>query len=268
MIQIPIKKSYDKIEKFVSINVITGYRIKVKNGWIHKKRFSNKYELIFVADGFLNISIDDNLMVLKKNDLLIIPPYCIVSGTKKSEDFIDFYTIEFFCDNFSFFKIQNMCINAKNRGIVEIVQILNTICNADNELDCIHDAALLSLLYKFKTSNEKIFSNNILITQIVDYINENITNPLSVDKISKHFNYNNDYISRIFKDCYGYSIKDYINRQKLALAKKLLITSDISINKIAESLGFADGTLFNKFFYYHENITPTRYRINVGNFKT
>ena len=77
---------------------------------------------------------------------------------------------------------------------------------------------------------------------------------------AEHFGYNKDYLLRLFRERYGITIKKYINEKKMTMVKRILITTDMSVAKIGASIGFEETELFEKFFKYHEKVTPQRYR--------
>lgn len=52
---------------------------------------------------------------------------------------------------------------------------------------------------------------------------------LTVNNVSKHFKYNVDYLSKVFKSTMGLSIKYYITSQKRELAKYYLLNTNYSI---------------------------------------
>lgn len=59
----------------------------------------------------------------------------------------------------------------------------------------------------------------------------------------------------------GDCAKTLIEKRLLLESKRLLVHSKLSINAIADELGFIDGTQFAKFFKKYENITANEFRI-------
>jgi YesN/AraC family two-component response regulator len=110
-------------------------------------------------------------------------------------------------------------------------------------------------VFSFK-SNE---NTNKLVTEIAAWITANRDTPLKADQISKHFGYNADYISRLFKAHYGKSLKEYMSNVKIDYIKQLLLTSELPLSDVAYNAGFYDYKYFLKFFKYHEGITPTQF---------
>ena len=54
--------------------------------------------------------------------------------------------------------------------------------------------------------------------------------------------------------------RQYISSEKIKLSKDLLLTTRLSVKEIAARLGFGSENLFIKFFKYHEDISPAKFR--------
>ncbi|WP_245308217.1 helix-turn-helix domain-containing protein [Halalkalibacter urbisdiaboli] len=78
--------------------------------------------------------------------------------------------------------------------------------------------------------------------------------------IAEKFNYNRDYLSRMFKQHTGTNLQEYIHLNKLAKAKELLTRTDQSVKDIALAIGIHDEKYFMRMFKAHEKVTPTEYR--------
>lgn len=55
-------------------------------------------------------------------------------------------------------------------------------------------------------------------------------------------------------------ITDYIRNARMEAAKKMLLTTALSVNEIAEKTGFPDTNYFIRLFKKTNNITPNQYR--------
>ena len=99
------------------------------------------------------------------------------------------------------------------------------------------------------------------VQNIKNFIKENIESEISISHLAKHFNYNEKYLGRIFKQKTGISIRQYISNQRISLAKRLLENGDLVIN-VANSVGFSNVTYFNYLFKQIVGQTPTEYREN------
>jgi len=93
-----------------------------------------------------------------------------------------------------------------------------------------------------------------------NYVNAFLHLPITVDSLCEKLGVSQPYLYRIFKQESGVSPKEYLQRQKLITAKKLLAETDFLISEIAASVGFTDALAFSKFFSKAEKISPSAYR--------
>ncbi|BCJ93301.1 AraC family transcriptional regulator [Anaerocolumna cellulosilytica] len=96
------------------------------------------------------------------------------------------------------------------------------------------------------------------VDQILDYINQNIDQPLSIDHLSKQFFLSESYICRIFKSATGTTINKYLTARRITKAKSLLAEGK-SVNEVCESCGFHDYSNFLKAFTKAVGISPKKY---------
>lgn len=103
-------------------------------------------------------------------------------------------------------------------------------------------------------------STEAVISKVKEYINNNLIEELTVDKLAEVVFLNPQYLMRLFKKKTGKSILEYIKEKKIALAKELLIKSEMSISRISEKLGYNNYSYFIKIFHREVGKTPKEYR--------
>jgi AraC-like DNA-binding protein len=89
-----------------------------------------------------------------------------------------------------------------------------------------------------------------------EHINENIT----LQELSKHYNYSASRFSSLFKQKTGYSPIDYFIQMKMQKASQQLDFTDHSVKDIAMSMGFDDPYYFSKRFRKIIGMSPKQYR--------
>ena len=99
------------------------------------------------------------------------------------------------------------------------------------------------------------------VEQLMQYVNFNYSNIISLDDLSRLANVNKTTLICIFKELYGTTPIQYINRLRMQKAKELLANTDTSIGEIAELIGFQSIHYFSRYFKLKENCTPVEYRI-------
>ena len=117
--------------------------------------------------------------------------------------------------------------------------------------------------------NEKIkepVENQKVISEIAEYLNEHIEQDISLDQCARYFNYNPNYLSRMFKKLFGKTYTEYMIDKKLERCKELLSERDLSINEISARLGYNSPQNFIRVFKKYTLMTPGQYR-NQQNLK-
>lgn len=98
------------------------------------------------------------------------------------------------------------------------------------------------------------------IRDIKRYILKNLENDISRTAIAAEFHLNPDYLSTLYKTKTGMTISEYITRERLKLAKKLLLSTDYPISEVSTRCGFQNISYFSKTFRKYELKTPLEYR--------
>lgn len=98
------------------------------------------------------------------------------------------------------------------------------------------------------------------IKNALKYIEQNISNPLSLDEIAGNAGISKFYLSKQFKRYIGQSVVEYITASRLNNAKELLRSTDLSVNEIALYCGIPHVTHFINLFKREEQLTPHVYR--------
>ena len=96
------------------------------------------------------------------------------------------------------------------------------------------------------------------IRNCMKYINENLSQKISVSSVANHCGISADYLSQIFKKEIGENLSTYILRQKLEKAKNLLL-SGVSSKEICIEVGFSSQAYFVTVFKRFYNMTPSEY---------
>ena len=93
-----------------------------------------------------------------------------------------------------------------------------------------------------------------------DYIDQHIEDKIQLKDLSDHVGYAEYYLSRKFKKETGMTINDYICKAKIERSKVLLLSTDMSIQEISDSLNYSSRNYFTKCFTTLTGITPGEYR--------
>lgn len=97
------------------------------------------------------------------------------------------------------------------------------------------------------------------VAKVIEYIKQNYTKDISLEKCAELVGSSYTYLSREFKKETGMRFVEYLNRQRINKAKSLLIRNDISMKEIVELSGFRNYNYFFKVFKESEGTTPSEF---------
>lgn len=103
------------------------------------------------------------------------------------------------------------------------------------------------------------------IQKALVYIEENLSDEISLDKLSKEVGLSKFHFQRVFKKQLNYGIYKYIQIRRISNVALLLLNSDLKIIDIALMSGFSSQEAFSRTFKLHYHLSPHQYRIQ---FKT
>lgn len=93
----------------------------------------------------------------------------------------------------------------------------------------------------------------------VKYLEDRYHENISITKLAKRAGYSVTYFTKKFKSAFGCTPTEYISNLRIERAKSLL-KSDMTISKIALSLGFCETSHFSNFFKSKTGLSPAFYR--------
>ena len=125
--------------------------------------------------------------------------------------------------------------------------------------------ALLNLLIRLApilnmaSAGESIHNKDFLrVSPILDYIRDNLAEPLTLDQIAGQFYISKHYLCRIFKAATGFSVMEYIIYSRVLRARQLL-QEGVSVQQAGELSGFSDNSHFIRTFGHLTGLTPGKY---------
>lgn len=98
------------------------------------------------------------------------------------------------------------------------------------------------------------------LQRAANFMEEELHRNLTLDQISAQANMGKYYFSHMFTKWYGISPMQYYMEKKMERACALLLKTGLSIDEIAEQLGYLDTGYFRKVFKNYFGITPGAFR--------
>lgn len=132
-----------------------------------------------------------------------------------------------------------------------ISQILTTMGRILSDKDYVHNI------------KHNIKNKNYAMYRMIRYIDREYLRIKSIKDISSHLSYSEYYLSHLFKEKMGITIKEYLNKKKISYAAQMLHSSELTVEQIAEHLGFPSAFSFRRIFKKHVGVTPSEYKKNT-----
>jgi len=119
-------------------------------------------------------------------------------------------------------------------------------------------AALKTLLTELHQWNSS--QNPPKIAYIQEYIQQNYAKNLSNQDLAKLVGYHEYYLNRVFLNCTGMSLHNYLIKVRLSHASFLILNTDQDLQSIPELVGFRSYPHFSSYFKKSYGYSPAEYR--------
>jgi two-component system response regulator YesN len=104
---------------------------------------------------------------------------------------------------------------------------------------------------------------NQIIKLAKGYIKENLSNDsLNLDLVSNHVELSSNYFCKLFREEEGISFSNYLNIQRIKLAKKMLKESNLKVYEISYKIGYSNPKYFSYVFKRITGLSPLEYKNN------
>ncbi|ETI69621.1 helix-turn-helix domain-containing protein [Neobacillus vireti] len=236
-------------------------------------------QIVFVINGVLTVETNSRFYSLAENDLLLLNRNQLyqVHGTNDNcvllltitDAFIDRYYPDYHRRRFQCFSrevemgrelkidkirrlLAEMMITYLRRDESYKLEIQGTICQI-----------LLILIRNFSgegTAFEKIDADDQRLTQIIDYMERNYEQQITLEEMAQKAFLSTGYLSRYFKQKMGMGFSRFLMNIRLKHGVKDLLYTTDSISQIAMKNGFPNTKSFSNLFKESYGVTPHEYR--------
>ncbi len=240
------------------------------------------FAVFMLIEGDVDFVIEGKRIALNPYDIVLVNNNELHHSIIKENSRIDFILLTI---NLDFF-LKNECIDFSdmvfNRAlgtgnvvyasdvikseVKDIYTRLEKYTLEENPCLTVVKSIIIELLYNLNklTSNERNSKHGqTKIKNIVEYINEHLTEKLSLDTIAKEFFFTKQYLCRFFKEQTGFTIKKYISYKRIVLMREMC-SGGMSIAEASIKAGFESYSSFYRTYSKLMNEPP---RNNLTKFK-
>lgn len=160
-----------------------------------------------------------------------------------------------------------------NHEITELINKLIRICSSNDKSKNIYaDLQLKELLIRLLQSQqlgqaEEGSGNNVNGNRqnfVLNYIQEHLTEKIAVDALSRKAYLSRNLFFRWFREQFGITPLEYVNKERIKLAKQLLAKPQSNIYDVSKLCGFTDVNYFIRVFRKLEGTTPKVYQSSLA----
>lgn len=247
--------------------------------------WQNSMEIIVGEHGYYEISCMQTTYEVRKDEILILPPGTIHSLIPREgcTGFVYFVDTSILKTIKSSSFVSPMLANPiyiteatnhkMHRVAITLLRYIRQAYFSDNQMRELHFYAhFLNLIaeigqhYSFPAQNIRHFRADKRkeyaekFIEIIQYINANYMNTLTLEGIARQFGLSKYHFSRLFKQYTDYTFYDYLSMQRIKAAEYCLSEPSKSITEIAFECGFSSLSTFSRVFKLQKHCTPSEYR--------
>jgi len=132
----------------------------------------------------------------------------------------------------------------------------DTILDLRNQMREVISGVIEEIAQGRKHMNLQVFE------EAIEYINDNFDKDITLEDVSRHVYISPYYFSHEFKKFTGMNFIEYLTKTRIKEAKKLLLTTDLSIGEISNRVGYEDPSYFGRVFKNLEGIPPSKFKVS------
>jgi AraC family transcriptional regulator, transcriptional activator of pobA len=255
--------------------------------FVRKEHANDFYSVILFTGGSGSIAVNNQSYPVRPQTICIVPPSQMHSfeGLENVEGIIFFFCQDFYVEEFSFIRLLNVfsytlltannvcnpCIVLSDTEFNPILTILHSIQSEYDSYTHSNSSAiiirshlnimLLKLTELYEAKSGKSNSNDsILIHSLSHLVESYFIQEQQLKFYTSAFNISESQLNEICNKHFNCGLKKILQTRLMQEARKMLLSSELSVSEIAYKLNFEDNSYFNKVFKNKTGLTPKRFR--------
>lgn len=226
-----------------------------------KEHVHDHVEFDYVERGSAKYEINGHVVVLRAGDLLILnanhPHFLEIIQQDSclfSLEFDRSFSRRFLSQDFGENRFSFHIVRADPLFAASLKQIAAMVYDAvSSEQQACAEGYLLMLFERLHLQE--------LSFRVRRYITEHAAEIQSLDALAKRFYVSKVHLQRLFRESTGDTVWHYISRVRIRNAAYLLRTTDMSVETVSETVGFASRQVFSATFRKYYGMSARQYRL-------
>lgn len=273
------------VETFLSNSMAESFPFTVKEcGYLNERKFTlgeknnyNEFLLLYSLEGTVSYTKSSRTFYVQPNSVITTACNTTLSFTRVSKEWKYYYFIISGSHAKLFYNLirthDNIILCNPFTNVLDyFMDLYYILCESPEHYNdawkYIHTSMLIHSIF---TSLYDLAFNISMIKDItpaqesninasLKYISLHYKDELSIDTISSQAGFSKYYFCKLFKQQMGVTVHQYVNEFRINKAKELLAYSKLSINSIANHVGFKTTLTFLRAFERSVHMTPSEYR--------
>lgn len=265
--------------------------------WVLSERMIWDYELLYLKEGQLLVTVEDRSCQVVPGDLFLFKPrqrhsIRLIGDRPVRQPHVHFDL--FHQENseevkVSFKPVQEMddrerewfredCLSGQMIDLPNHIRLRNPHLAEEKLFDLIQEFERKSPLYEWTVkarllelltllvreldwnSRDEVGAHRDRLVDIQEYINGHVHRNITLDELSDRFHLSKYYLIHLFKRAFQLSPIQYHQKVRLERAKNFIRYTNLSLKEIADQLGYDNIHAFSRAFKSKEGVPPSYYR--------
>ena len=253
------------LPKIVEIGIYNAQLV-IKNRTVSKNRKTTMFEIeLPMSDGGISY-IDDELHPIRENTVICAKPGQVRHTRLPFKCYYIHAIVEEGQLYDALMNLSNFIEIPNTERIRDIfIKMCEIYSDGSRQNDLLLHSLILELVHLLKKYSHRqearsySKNNQKVIQRTIDYINDNLSSELCLEKIAAEANFTATYFHKLFKASTGKTLHEYIEDRRIKKAINLMLTTDMTLTRIAYECGFSSQSYFSYAFKRKMNMPPREY---------
>lgn len=255
--------------------------------FLRKGHTHDFYSLLFFKSGNGIVKVNNNSFEVRPDSVCLISP-CQIHSFEFTESMtgqVIFFCQDYYVEEFSFLRLLNLfsctskltgeicnpVFNLEEKDFNRLSGIVSSIESEYESFTLTNNSAtimrsLLNILLLRLTELSNLRSENItdsdtvLVHELSRLVDAYFIKEHNVNFYTSAFNISEKHLNDICNKHFNCGLKKILKDRLMQEARKLILSSELSVSEISYKLNFEDNSYFNKVFKQETGITPKKFR--------